>query len=211
MVKPITTLTVALLLLLLIIPVSAESEYCTPQENLTTTIDHEGNWYNITISSADCIICVDTGYGNVECYPCDTNTPIAGFSTNVTCGIVPFSVEFSDTSIGAGITDYFWDFGDGGNSTEEDPIYDYTVTGSYTINHSATNEYGTGWRNMSYLIQARAVGDTCESTTGYSTTYVIIGSNGIAWASPFILAGVGVGLIVMRRNRKDGDNNDFWG
>jgi PKD repeat protein len=184
---------------------TATSDYCAPQENFTTIIDHSGSWFNITIISADCYVCSDNGagYGDVDCVPCGSLAPITAFTTNVTCGIVPVAVQFADTSFGSNITDWYWDFGDGNTSIERNPIYQYNMTGVFTVSHSATNEHGTSWRNESSLIHSRPVGDTCTESAGYAT-YEVRGSNGIAWASPFILAGAGIGLLFVRR-KKDGN------
>ncbi len=36
---------------------------------------------------------------------------------------------------------YFWDFGDGNSSTDENPVHDYATTGNYTVELTATNNY----------------------------------------------------------------------
>jgi PKD repeat protein len=66
--------------------------------------------------------------------------PVANFSTNVSEGQVPLSVQFYDLSENA--TSIKWDFGNG-NSTERNPIYEYLIPGNYTVNMTATNENGT--------------------------------------------------------------------
>ena len=42
--------------------------------------------------------------------------PIANFSSNVTNGTAPLSVQFNDSSLNA--DNVTWDFGDGNNSTD---------------------------------------------------------------------------------------------
>ena len=49
--------------------------------------------------------------------------PIANFSSNVTEGYVPLSVQFTDLSENA--TGWNWDFGDGNSSIEQNPTYTY--------------------------------------------------------------------------------------
>ena len=49
--------------------------------------------------------------------------PVANFSTNVTEGYAPLTVQFNDSSENA--TSVNWDFGDGNNSTERNPIHEY--------------------------------------------------------------------------------------
>ncbi|WP_052712628.1 PKD domain-containing protein [Methanosarcina barkeri] len=66
--------------------------------------------------------------------------PVANFSTNVSEGYAPLVVQFNDSSKNA--TGWHWDFGDGANSTEKNPMHIYTVAGTYTVNLTASNEYG---------------------------------------------------------------------
>ncbi|MCB0794244.1 MAG: PKD domain-containing protein, partial [Flavobacteriales bacterium] len=53
--------------------------------------------------------------------------PVAAFSftTNM------LSVDFTDLSTDADA--WLWDFGDGGSSTDPDPVHDYSVPGTYTV------------------------------------------------------------------------------
>lgn len=69
--------------------------------------------------------------------------PSANFSTNVTEGYAPLSVQFTDLSENA--TERSWDFENDGiaNSMEENPVYVYTTPGIYTVNLTASNENGT--------------------------------------------------------------------
>lgn len=69
--------------------------------------------------------------------------PVANFSTNVTEGYAPLSVQFIDLSENE--TERGWDFENDGNidSTEENPVYVYSTPGNYAVNLTATNENGT--------------------------------------------------------------------
>ncbi|WP_370005742.1 DUF3344 domain-containing protein [Methanothermobacter sp. KEPCO 2] len=57
--------------------------------------------------------------------------PVASFTANATEGVTPIHVQFQDTSTWA--TEWLWDFGDGTNSTEQNPLHTYTVPGKYTV------------------------------------------------------------------------------
>jgi len=48
---------------------------------------------------------------------------------------------FTDMSTGATITDWYWDFGDGSNSTDQNPIHQYASTGMYTVCLTTTSNY----------------------------------------------------------------------
>ncbi len=75
--------------------------------------------------------------------PANWILPVANFSNNVTEGYVPFCVQFRDLSENA--TSVSWDFENDGviNSTDRNPIHEYTVPGNYTVNLTAINENGT--------------------------------------------------------------------
>jgi len=67
--------------------------------------------------------------------------PVANFSSNVTYGYPPLSIQFTDLSQNA--TGWNWDFGDGSNSTQRNPVHEYLYPGIYSVNLTATNENGT--------------------------------------------------------------------
>ncbi|MDQ1250938.1 MAG: hypothetical protein QG646_7 [Euryarchaeota archaeon] len=66
--------------------------------------------------------------------------PLANFSNNVTEGYVPLSVQFNDSSSNA--TSWYWDFGDGNNTSEINPVHIYSVAGSYIVNLIVSNANG---------------------------------------------------------------------
>ena len=51
-------------------------------------------------------------------------------------------MTFNDASTGV-YTDTLWSFGDGGSSSEADPVYTYTVPGSYTVTLMVSGLGGT--------------------------------------------------------------------
>lgn len=56
-------------------------------------------------------------------------------------GCAPLTVQFTNTSLlGEG---YLWNFGDGGSSTADDPVYTYTLPGTYTVMLTAYGPGGT--------------------------------------------------------------------
>jgi len=67
--------------------------------------------------------------------------PVANFSSDVTEGFVPLSVQFSDLSKDA--AGWNWDFGDGTTSTEQNPVHVYTAVGKYAVTLTASNQAGT--------------------------------------------------------------------
>jgi PKD repeat protein len=67
--------------------------------------------------------------------------PVANFSVDSVSGKVPLTVTYSDTSLNA--TSWFWDFGDGTSSTEENPVMTYAYAGNYTVKLTASNSDGS--------------------------------------------------------------------
>ncbi|HPG47210.1 MAG TPA: PKD domain-containing protein [bacterium] len=58
--------------------------------------------------------------------------PTADFITSPLSGFAPLQVIFLDRSSGE-IDHYHWDFGDGSNSTEQNPVHTFQNSGSYTV------------------------------------------------------------------------------
>ncbi|PAV08499.1 PKD domain-containing protein [Methanocorpusculum parvum] len=56
----------------------------------------------------------------------------ASFTTNISSGVAPLTVQFTDTSTGSP-SEYNWTFGSAGTSTEKDPTYTFTTPGEYDV------------------------------------------------------------------------------
>ncbi|MGV8130300.1 MAG: PKD domain-containing protein, partial [Methanolinea sp.] len=69
--------------------------------------------------------------------------PVASFTANKTMGNPPLSVQFTDTSSGEDIASWAWNFGDGGTSTEPNPMYTYQNPGLYSVTLTVGNDGGT--------------------------------------------------------------------
>jgi PKD repeat protein len=72
------------------------------------------------------------------------SSPNANFTAAI--GPDPCGIAFINQTNGTALLTYLWDFGDGGTSTEKDPVHQYTAVGKYTVKLTATNAYGTNWR-----------------------------------------------------------------
>ena len=64
-----------------------------------------------------------------------TTAPVADFILADTMSCTPFALTINDntTTVSAPIVSWFWDFGDGGTSTDQEPLHTYTTPGSYRI------------------------------------------------------------------------------
>jgi gliding motility-associated-like protein len=69
-------------------------------------------------------------------------SPEIKFSISDTVGCMPLSTSFIDESIAWGDVDYFWDFGNGVTSTEQQPSYVYENPGVYDVSFSLTTNEG---------------------------------------------------------------------
>jgi PKD repeat protein len=58
--------------------------------------------------------------------------PVADFSADPTGGTAPVDINFINLSTGE-IDTYFWDFGDGNTSPEQNPVHTYNEAGTYTV------------------------------------------------------------------------------
>ncbi len=70
--------------------------------------------------------------------------PTASFTAIPTTGRAPFTVQFTDTSIG-NPTSWAWDFDNNGttDSTQRNPKHNYTTAATYTAKLTATNAAGS--------------------------------------------------------------------
>ena len=69
-----------------------------------------------------------------------TAAPVATFTASPAVGGGPLKVVFENTTTGA--SNYQWDFGGEGTSTEENPTATFTEVGSYRVTLTATNAAG---------------------------------------------------------------------
>jgi PKD repeat protein len=76
--------------------------------------------------------------------------PVANFTSNVTSGPAPLSVQFTDLS--KYTTEWNWDFGDGDSSTLQNPVHTYVTKGTYTITLTASNENGTDSKSATIIV-----------------------------------------------------------
>jgi PKD repeat protein len=103
------------------------------------------------------------------------NGLVADFSRNISSGLIPFAVQFTDTStnISTKIDIYNWSFGDGTYSASQNPTHTYSTAGNMLVNLTITN--------TTYTISS--------SKTAYINSFNALPSasfsaNKTAWTSP---------------------------
>ncbi|GAB6286769.1 MAG: hypothetical protein STSR0009_29720 [Methanoregula sp.] len=67
--------------------------------------------------------------------------PVADVSANVTMGLSPRTIQFTDTSTGSP-TAWNWSFGDNATATVQHPVHIYTLPGNHTVTLTASNARG---------------------------------------------------------------------
>src|SRR5690606_1285804 len=78
--------------------------------------------------------------------------PTADYSANITSGMRPLAVSFTDTSMGTQISAWYWDFGDGSTSTIQNPVHVYELSGSYDVRLNVSTVGGSDWKNVTAYI-----------------------------------------------------------
>ena len=98
--------------------------------------------------------------GNYQVYKYYNGNNIhANFTSNVTSGYAPLTVQFNDSSENA--TSVSWDFnGDGiSDSAERNPIHRFTTPGNYTVNLTAINVNGTDSKLATITVSGQNEGE----------------------------------------------------
>ena len=105
------------------LPVTDSSFEITAGGNGIPIINQDGDRNTYTLLRAE------TGPGDPVC---------ADFTATPTSGDAPLSVRFDDRSTNA--TRWWWNFGDGTSSHEQDPAHVYGAPGNYTVTLMAAND-----------------------------------------------------------------------
>lgn len=109
-------------------------------QNPTHTFNTAGT-YSVTLTVTDPSGCDSTltrpAYINVQDVP---NVAFTANNTTFTC--YPALVNFSDLSVGSGISSWYWDFGDNASSVIQNPSHNYTEPGVYDVTLVITTTNG---------------------------------------------------------------------
>ena len=113
----------------------------------------------------------DTSGYNIYLYtsgPTQT-CPVASFTNDFAGGNAPATVHFNDTSTqDASVTHWYWDFGDGSNSTLQDPAHTYSANGQYSVSLTVSDLYcrNTTTITKDIIVGAPIAGFTASPTSG---------------------------------------------
>lgn len=108
------------------------------QQNPAHTYQYSGN-YNVSLTVTSDSGCTHTITINnvVTVYP----GPLADFEPEPASQTI-LNPNFSFINLTSGGLNYYWTFGDGGNSTQFEPQHSYADTGTYVVTLWVTNAYG---------------------------------------------------------------------
>ncbi|WP_460008193.1 right-handed parallel beta-helix repeat-containing protein, partial [Methanogenium cariaci] len=74
------------------------------------------------------------------------------FDADQTSGCAPFTVAFTPETSADAPTGWHWDFGDTVTSTDQNPVHEYTKSGTYTVTLTVTNADGSAsWTKKDYI------------------------------------------------------------
>jgi PKD repeat protein len=108
-----------------------------------------------------------TGYITVT----SASAPVASFAANKTSGKVPFTVQFNDTSSNSP-TSWVWSFGDGSESTGENPDHTYVNAGTYTVSLKVANTAGNSTKTVSITARSEDSNTPVKTTAAGEETTV---------------------------------------
>jgi PKD repeat protein len=149
--------------------------------------DVYGNCGNDVSDSATTLSSSGGGGGGVTNSP-----PTADFTYTVDGKTVTFTDASSDDGI---ITDWFWDFGDGDTSTEQNPVHTYSDYGEYNVRLTVTDDGGltddvtktvilspppSEFKLVNYTPSFSPVSSTRNSTMTFTVHFNMIADN-VTW------------------------------
>ncbi|MFA4877620.1 MAG: PKD domain-containing protein [Methanoregula sp.] len=95
----------------------------------------------------------------------------SNFTATPTSGKVPLNVTFTDTS-DASPSKWLWDFGDGTNSTVQNPVHRYTAAGTCNVSLKVWNDLGSDTMEKPFYITVRLPSPPVANFTGSPTSGV---------------------------------------
>jgi len=115
--------------------------------------------------------------------------PTADFTSDIQEGCVNTVISFTDLSIAA--ETWHWDFGDGADSDEQNPLHSYNAAGKYTVRLTVTNECGDDEEIKTEYITildgptADFTADPTQTCTGATVAFTDLSVNADDWMWDF--------------------------
>jgi PKD repeat protein len=96
--------------------------------------------------------------------------PVADFVASPTSIVEGGTVQFTDLSLNP-ITNWFWDFGDGNNSTDVNPSHSYPIAGNYTVSLTVTGPAGSNLESKENYIEVLPQGTPGAQLWNFETDW----------------------------------------
>ncbi|HEQ97927.1 MAG TPA: PKD domain-containing protein [candidate division Zixibacteria bacterium] len=117
----------------------------------------------------------------------------ADFSGSPTSGCAPLTVDFTDQSSGTGIDGWSWTFGDGGNSSAQNPSYTYNTPGTYTVSLTVSSssqgcddtQTKTGYITVNGGPTANFEGSPTSGTEPLTVNFTDLSADATGWSWDF--------------------------
>ena len=157
--------------------------------NNVSVIDTVTNNVSLEVNVGNRPISIGKFIGSLTLQPA---LPVANFSTNITSGSAPLTVQFTDKSTN-NPTSWRWNFGDGTNSTQRNTTHAYSITGNYTVNLTVSNANGTSSKLGTINISTKPVvppvaNFSTNLTSGYvplTVQFTDLSTNATSWKWSF--------------------------
>lgn len=94
---------------------------------------------------------------------------VANFTATPSEDIAPLTTKFTDTSSG-NPDSWSWVFGDGGTSSSKNPSHTYTEVGTYTVNLTVSNKFGSDSRARNITVLNGAIREADTTIPGLTIT-----------------------------------------
>ena len=120
---------------------------------------------------------------------------VADFSFTAVCTQATFT-DLSTFQPGLGPVSWFWDFGDGNTSTQQNPVHTYSGPGTYTVTFTATNANGC----EATIIKTITIG-------GAPVPVISANPNPACVGQPVLFSATAAGIISWSWDFDDGSTN----
>jgi PKD repeat protein len=129
-----------------------------------TFIGNVETWYTVSLNTSNA-----NGYNTstqpnyIVVYPLNTS-----FTANRTLDVAPATIAFIDHTTNGTPTVWNWSFGDGNYSNLQNPTYNFTIPGNYTITLNASNSYSWDVETKTDMIY---ITEPTPPTTSFTSSF----------------------------------------
>ena len=149
--------------------------------NVTTrTVSNliDGATYYFAVTAYDASR-LESAYSNEVVGAVPAAAPVANFTVSTTTGAAPLSLNFTSTSTGT-IDTYAWVFGDGTNSSVQNPAKTYSAAGAYTVSLTVTGPLGSNTKTVPNYVTVTVGPDTTPPSAPGALAATASGTTAIA-------------------------------